>query len=207
MCSPPSIPGVVFRSGSISPLSPLAASPVRQRSWLTTQVGPFDWRALLASSDGRGAAALGAVCFGLVGDRAWLSRAARRTDGALAHQANTIAVKPAAGRTWTVRQALRTPQFAILAAAYFGHLLAGALVGGLSVAQLSQRGVAIGVALGMLSLEAAMQTGGRAVAALLGDRLDARALLIFAMAVRCPANAHHLPPPPACSASPTPIRL
>ena len=77
---------------------------------------------------------------------------------------------------------MATPQFAILLAAYFGHLLVGVTVASLSVAHLTQRGVSMTVALSLLSLEALMQTAGRAGATLAGDRVDPKLMLLFALA-------------------------
>ena len=74
------------------------------------------------------------------------------------------------------------PQFYILAAAYFGHLLVGVTVSSLSVAYLTERGVTDTVAVAMLSLEALVQTAGRAIGGLIGDLIDPRYILIFALA-------------------------
>jgi MFS family permease len=129
------------------------------------------------------AVALGVICVVMVGGPAWLARMAERTDIAVAAD---VARPGRSGvyRTasdWTVRSAIRTPQFFILLAAYFGHLLVGVTVASLSVPHLTQRGVAWAVAAYMLSLESLVQTGGRAVASLIGDWLDPRYLLIFAL--------------------------
>jgi MFS family permease len=130
------------------------------------------------------AAILGAIAASLAGSRAWLARASQRTDAAVAEE---LDMGPRAGvyRTaidWTARQALRTPQFYVLLAAYFGHLLIGVSVASLSVAHLTERGVAASVAGAMLSLESLVQTGGRAMAGLVSDYLEPRLILIFALA-------------------------
>ncbi len=146
------------------------------------RVVPDGWRAywmlqMLA------ALALGVVCAAMVGGRDWLARIARRTDDAVA--AEIAAPGPArvyrTAHDWSVGEALRTPQFLILLAAYFGHLLVGVTVASLSVAHLTQRGVSMTLALGMLSLEALVQTVGRAGASIIGDAVDPRHLLLLAL--------------------------
>ena len=126
---------------------------------------------------------LGLLCSAMLGGREWLARIGERTDRAAAGAApgpQTGQVYRTA-RDWSVREALRTPQFIVLLAAYFGHLLVGVTVASLSVAHLTQRGVSMTVALSMLSLEALVQTAGRAGATLLGDRLDPKHLLLLAL--------------------------
>ena len=127
---------------------------------------------------------LGLLCAAMVGGRDWLARIAARTDAEVA-ESLTSAKSLKVYRTavdWPLRDALRTPQFAILLAAYFVHLLVGVTVASLSVAHLTQRGVATTVALSMLSLEALVQTAGRAGATALGDIVDPRRLLLAALA-------------------------
>lgn len=127
---------------------------------------------------------LGLVCAALVGRRAWLAQASERTDQAVAE---TLA-KPVPRHVWrtpvdwTVAQALRTPQFYVLLAAYFGHLFVGVSVASLSTAHLTERHVAMTMAVRMLSLEALAQTLGRALGGLIGAHLEPRLLLIFALA-------------------------
>lgn len=127
---------------------------------------------------------VGVICALLVGNSASLARATQKTDEALAMET----AKPRrAGvyRTavdWTTREALRTPQFYVLLAAYFGHLLIGVTVASVSVAHLTERGVSATVAGTMLSIEALMQTAGRTVGGLVGDLIDPRYLLILALA-------------------------
>jgi predicted MFS family arabinose efflux permease len=135
---------------------------------------------------------VGVFCALLVGDAASLARASARTDEEVAAEA---AVEAAAGATagggrvgvyrtlvdWTAREAVRTPQFYILLAAYFAHLLIGVAVASLSVAHLTQRGVSVLAAGSMLSFEALMQGAGRIAGGLIGDRIDPRYLLMFAL--------------------------
>ena len=142
--------------------------------WLCRHVLGGDWR-LLWQVQLWATLVTGALCAGVVGDRHAFDSLTehRRSDGS-----GGVSGRP----SWTVRQAISTPQFAVLAAAYFGHLLAGAMIAGLSVAHLTERGISATSAGAMLSLEALVQTVGRAVASLLGDRVRPRALLLFALA-------------------------
>jgi MFS family permease len=127
--------------------------------------------------------AVGLISAAFVGGPRWLQEASARTDMAVAAE---VARPQRRGlyRTaadWSVRDAVRTPQFYVLLSAYFGHLLIGATVGSASVAHLTERGVSLTVAAAMLSLESLAQTGARAVGGLLGDRLDPRYILVFAL--------------------------
>jgi MFS family permease len=160
--------------------------------WAVNALVPGGWR-IFWLVQGGGALVLGLVCAAMVGGRDWLTRIGEETDRALSEQALTdrdgkeATARPPTSkihrttRDWSVREAMRTPQFFILLAAYFAHLLVGVTVASLSVAHLTQRGVAMSVALGMLSLEALVQTGGRAGATVLGDRIDPKILLLLAL--------------------------
>ena len=155
--------------------------------WAVNQVTPDGWRTYwmvqLAAS-----LVLGVICAAMMGGREWLSEIGARTDKVLAEEAANGATRTAApaiyrtAREWSVREAVRTPQFMVLLAAYFGHLLVGVTVASLSVAHLTQRGVSMTVALSMLSLEALVQTGGRVGATVVGDVIDPKHLLMFALA-------------------------
>ncbi len=129
--------------------------------------------------------AIGLLCAFMIGSSKWLADASAKTEDALTAEADapqTGKVRVYRAReSWTVREAVRTPQFYILLAAYFGHLLVGITVASLSPAHLVQRGVSTSVASGMLSLESLMGIIGRIGAGLIGDRLDPRYLLIFAL--------------------------
>lgn len=87
-----------------------------------------------------------------------------------------------ADRDWAVAEALRTPQFWIIAAAYTVYLLCETTVNGLSVAHLSERGIPATTAGAMLSLQALLNAGARAAGGLLGERVEPRRLVIFALA-------------------------
>ena len=130
------------------------------------------------------AAVAGLLCALAVGSTRWLAQAGEETDHEIAEE-DAKPVPHHIYRTqddWTVKEALATPQFYILLAAFFGHLLCGVTVASLSVAHLTELGVAAGVAGAMLSFESLMQVLGRAGGGLLGDRIDPRHMLIFALA-------------------------
>lgn len=140
------------------------------------------WR-LLWLTEGVIAIVAGAVCAALVGNSGWLAKASAETDAALAEMAEAGTGGVFRTRTdWTAAEALRTPQFYVLLAAYFAHLLIGVSVASVSVAHLIQRGVLPVVAAGMLSLEALMQAAGRGLGGLIGDRVNPRYLLMAALA-------------------------
>ena len=169
--------GVYFTFGSLGgvagPLLVLALMKASHEHWRTY------WSIQMAVS-----VAVGLLCAFMIGSSRWLAESSARTEDALTAEAEA----PHAGRariyrsreSWTVREAVRTPQFYILLAAYFGHLLVGITVAALSPAHLVQRGVSATVAGSMLSFESLMGIVGRMGAGLIGDRLDPRYLLIFA---------------------------
>jgi len=141
------------------------------------------WR-LFWLSQAAAAIVVGVICVALVGPPAWLSARAAQTDRHVADDAaeprRSRIYRTAIG--WTAGQAVRTPQFYILLAAYFGHLLIGISVAALSVAHLTERGVTLTVAGAMLSLESLVGTAGRAIGGALGDIIDPRYILLFALA-------------------------
>lgn len=125
-------------------------------------------------------ALVGVLAAGLVGGKAWLEAAAVQTDKAVAEEA---AAQPANARVyrtqvdWTVKEALRTPQFYVIVAAYFAHLLGGVTAVSLAPSHFGEMGVASAVAVAALSLESLMQVVARMSGGLLGDRIDPRWLL------------------------------
>jgi MFS family permease len=140
-----------------------------------------DWRAFWYT-EAAVAVTIGVLCTFLTGSKAWLARRSAVTDAQVAADA----VKPTSRVhrslvNWTVKEAIRTPQFLVLFAAYFGHLLIGVTVASLSVAHLTELGVTAAVAGAMLSFESLVQTAGRVTGGLLGDRLDPKYLLVFAL--------------------------
>ena len=129
--------------------------------------------------------ATGALCILLVGSPAWLARRAAETDADVAAEV----AKPRSARIyrtardWTAGEAIRTPQFYVLLAAYFGHLFVGITIASWSVAHLTQSGISFRLAGVMLGVESLVGTAGRALGGALGDLIDPRWLLLLALAV------------------------
>jgi len=127
---------------------------------------------------------VGLICILLVGPPSWLARRAQQTDDGVAGEA----ARPRAANVyrtavdWTARQAVRTPQFYVLLAAYFGHMLVGITISSFSIAHLTQRGVSLKLAGVMLSVESLVGVAGRAIGGALGDVIDPRYLLLVALA-------------------------
>lgn len=179
--------GIYFTFGSLGG----AAGPLIANAFMRTTGD--DWhgfwqvQALLV-------AVIGLGCAALVGGSRWLQTAAQAVDLEVEQAARDAPLHPRVYRTsreWPVSAALRTPQFYILAAAYFTHLLVGVTVASLSVTHLTEIGIAAGVAsvaaaalaAKMLSLESLMQTLARLGGGLLGDRIDPKGLLVGAQAM------------------------
>jgi MFS family permease len=87
-----------------------------------------------------------------------------------------------ANAPWSVKAALRTPQFAILAAAYSIFLFVGITVNAVSVAHLMTRGVTAAVAGGMMSAEALINAGARLAGGVIVRWIDAKTLLLLSLA-------------------------
>lgn len=85
--------------------------------------------------------------------------------------------------TWTAKQALRTPQFYIIAAGYVSFLLCGITVNSLSVGHLTEIGVVMAVAAGLLSFESFLNAASRAVSGFIGEYIDPKNLLIGSLAL------------------------
>lgn len=86
-----------------------------------------------------------------------------------------------AGESWDVRAALKTPQFWILAAAYSAFLFCGITANSVSVAHLTQHGVAAVAAGTMIGVSGALNATARLAGGLLTRRINARMLLIVAL--------------------------
>ena len=82
---------------------------------------------------------------------------------------------------WPVKVALRTPQFAILAAAYSIFLFVGITVNAVSVAHLMNHGIAAAMAGGMMSLEALINSGARLLGGIIVRWINAKWLLILSL--------------------------
>ena len=167
--------GVYFAAGSAGGV----AGPLMVLGLMKLFAG--DWRLLWASQAVLSVLA-GLICAALVGGKAELAEAAEHTDEALADEIRHGGAVYRTPVDWTARQAVRTPQFYLLLAAYFAHLLIGATVGADSIAHLTQRGASLKFASAMLSFEALMQIAGRSFGGLIGDRIDPRWLLLGALA-------------------------
>ena len=130
--------------------------------------------------------AVGLACAIAVGGPRWLEQAGAALDKVLDAEAKAGATPSGVYHTdheWSVRDAVRTPQFYVLLAAYFSHLLAGISAASLTQTHLTELGVAgVGgaVAAGMLSLEGLMQVVARLGGGAIGDRVDPRWLLVCA---------------------------
>jgi MFS family permease len=97
---------------------------------------------------------------------------------------------PAAKADFTVAQAIRTPQFYILLAAYFTHLLAVSVAASISVAHLTEKGVTAATAGLLLSLEGLITTLARLGGGLIADKVSTKLLLVVgqaALAIGCVA--------------------
>lgn len=129
---------------------------------------------------------VGLACAVAVGGPRWLEQAGAALDRELDAEAKAGETPGPVYHTdheWSVRDAVRTPQFYVLVAAYFSHLLAGISAVSLTQAHMLQLGVAgIGgaAAAGALSLEGLMQVVARLGGGAIGDRIDPRWLLVFA---------------------------
>lgn len=140
------------------------------------------------------ACVVGVVCAAMVGGSKWLAEAAHDVDVEVEQEAREAPADARVYRTaheWPVKAALRTPQFYVLVAAYFTHLLTGVTVASVSVSHIGEIGVAAGMAAAaaaaigakMLSLESLMQTVARLGGGFIGDRVDPKWLLVGAQAM------------------------
>ncbi|WP_369831662.1 MFS transporter, partial [Caulobacter sp. HMWF009] len=179
--------GIYFTFGSLGG----AAGPLIANAFM--QASGDDWHGFWQAQAVL-VAVIGLACAALVGGSRWLRTAAQTVDLEVEQAARDAPPHPSVYRTsreWPVSAALRTPQFYILAAAYFTHLLVGVTVASLSVTHLTEIGIAAGVAsvaaaalaAKMLSLESLMQTLARLGGGLLGDRIDPKGLLVGAQAM------------------------
>ena len=86
-----------------------------------------------------------------------------------------------ATESWTAAQAMRTPQFWILAAAYSAFLFCGITANSGSVAHLSQHGVAAVLAGSMISVSGVLNAAARFAGGILTRYVNARLLLAGAL--------------------------
>ena len=82
---------------------------------------------------------------------------------------------------WTLREALQTRQFWIIAAAYSAFLFCGITANSVSVAHLTQHGVAAVIAGSMVSVEALLNSAARLTGGILSRFVRAKTLLAVAL--------------------------
>ncbi|HXL70329.1 MAG TPA: MFS transporter [Rhizomicrobium sp.] len=85
------------------------------------------------------------------------------------------------GDAWTAKAALKTPQFAVLAAAYSIFPFVGITVSAVAVGHLMRHGVGVALAGGAMSLEALFNAGARFMGGVLVRWISAKTLLLFAL--------------------------
>ena len=84
-------------------------------------------------------------------------------------------------QAWTMREALQTRQFWIIAAAYSAFLFCGITANSVSVAHLTQHGVAAVIAASMVSVEALLNSAARLTGGILSRFVRAKTLLAVAL--------------------------
>ena len=181
--------GIYFTIGSLGgvagPWMVVTAMDAAHGAWR-----PYWWAQAAAS------VVVGVLCATLVGGRAWLEAAAVETDKAVAEDIKAAPANAKVYRTavdWTVKEAVRTPQFYVILAAYFAHLLGGVTAVSLAPSHLGELGVVKTAAITAISLESLMQVVARLGGGAIGDRIDPRWLLAGAqgmMAVGLLALGH-----------------
>ena len=105
---------------------------------------------------------------------------------------------PITTRDWTVAEALRTPQYWMIVAAYTAYLLLGVTVNYASVAHLTEQGAAAVVAAAMLSLDNLLNALARSAGGVLSEWLQPKRLVVAALGLMVVgtaalAVAHDLP--------------
>lgn len=86
-----------------------------------------------------------------------------------------------AERGWAVRDAVASPQFWVVVAAYTGCLLVNTTVHGLAFQHLLDRGLAAGPATAWIAGAATVGALGAAVAGIAGERMDGRRLTLLSL--------------------------
>jgi MFS family permease len=84
---------------------------------------------------------------------------------------------------WSAKAALKTPQFALLAAAYSIFPFVGITVNAVAVGHLMRHGVSVALAGGAMSLEALFNAGARFLGGVLVNWISAKMLLLLALAL------------------------
>lgn len=83
---------------------------------------------------------------------------------------------------WTAREALRTPQYWIIVGGYTAGLLVNTTVHSFVVQHMSERGLTLGVAALIVSIAALIGAGASAAAGVIGERIEARWLMLASLA-------------------------
>ena len=83
--------------------------------------------------------------------------------------------------SWTLRDALQTRQFWIIAAAYAAFLFCGITANTVSVAHLTQKGVGAAIAISMLSVEGLLNSAARLAGGILTRFVNAKILLAVSL--------------------------
>lgn len=84
-------------------------------------------------------------------------------------------------RDWTVRHALRTPQYYVVVGAYTMYLLINTTAHGFAVEHLTERGISLKAAAAMLSIEALIGAAVSSIGGVIGEKVSPKALLLVAM--------------------------
>lgn len=128
-----------------------------------------DWRAFWAICMGT------AIIFGAFGVIMTRSRPA------IAGQIDAADTNEADASGWGVGNALRTPQFWIVVAAYTVCLAINTTVHSFAVQHLGERGLTLAIAAGLMSAMATIGAAGAAMAGVIGERLSPRILTLLAL--------------------------
>lgn len=105
-------------------------------------------------------------------------RARQVAEAALAQAPSAVYVTR---QSWTAFQAVRTPQFYVIAASYVSFLLCGIAINSMSVAHLTEVGVAMSIAGGLLSAESVINSAARAGAGFIGEFIEPKILLVISL--------------------------
>ena len=82
---------------------------------------------------------------------------------------------------WSVRAAMRTPQYYVVVGAYTAFLLINTTVHGFAVQHLSEHGLSMGTAATVMSLIALISAGGSTAAGVAGEKIGPRELTIISL--------------------------
>lgn len=84
-------------------------------------------------------------------------------------------------RDWTVRHALRTPQYYVVVGAYTMYLLINTTAHGFAVEHLTERGVSLKAAATLLSIEALIGAMVSSIGGVIGEKVRPKLLLVVSM--------------------------